>query len=90
MESLKKPQGLDPTLDQFVRITEGGTGCGMFFFLKLPRCFQGAAKGEDYYIIGSLGELHIHKAVLFASLIIKVILECCLKKRNERTQIPPR
>lgn len=83
MGSFKKPQGLGPTPNQFIRITKGGTRRGLFT-LKLPRCFQGAAKGEDYYFIVSLGELHICKAALFVRLSDYQSNACCLK-RNQRT-----
>ena len=89
--SFKKPQGLGPAPEHFTRVTKGRTRRGMGFFLKLPRCFQGVAEGGNYCFIVSFSELHVIKlCCLYACLIIKVILACCLKKRNQRTQTLPR
>lgn len=72
-ESFKKLQGLGPTQTNSLDSLRVGPGVGCFS--KAPRCFQGAAEGEDYYFIVSLGELHVIKLYcLLACLIIPVIL----------------
>ena len=87
MGSCKKPQGLGPTPEHSLESPRVGPGVGwvFFFFLKLPRCFRGAAEGGNYCFIVSFGEPHIIKQYCFSvCLIIKVITCLLFKKKRSK------
>ena len=56
---------------------------GFFFFLKLPRCFRGAAEGGNYCFIVSFGEPHIIKQYCFSVCLIIKVITCLLFKKKK-------
>lgn len=83
--ALRNPKAWAPPQNISLESPRVGPGVGWGFFLKLPRCFQGAAEGGNCCFTVPFGELHVIKlCCLYACLIIKVILACCLKKKKSR------